>query len=126
MVLVLPNVGAQTKSAVGGAFGGGSGPARRYTVRLVASVRGCSTSTKPTPAAVVAKDTFTVVVPLVALRLYSADGVRFVQDQWIGIASVGPEYGPETPSPSGSGSGGHPPLHSGSTPEVQHLQRSCR
>src|SRR3989442_14338687 len=89
MVLVLPNAGAQTKSAVGGALGGGSGPARRYTVMLVALVRGWSTSTKPTPAAVVAKDTFTVVVPLVALRLYSAEGVRCVQDQWIGIASVG-------------------------------------
>src|SRR5439155_25398712 len=32
------------------------------------------------------------------------------------------ECGPETPSPSGSGSGGHLPLHSSSTPEVQHSQ----
>src|SRR5438128_120607 len=86
---VLPEVGVHMKSTAGGAFGGGSGPARRYTVTLVALVRGCSKSTKPTPAAVVAKDALTVIIPFVALRLYSADGARCIQDQWIGIDSVG-------------------------------------
>src|SRR5436309_10320527 len=57
-VLASPDVGVQTKSAVGGAFGGSSGPTRRYSVTLVALVRGCSKATKPTPADVVAKDAF--------------------------------------------------------------------